>query len=136
MSSTSILNHGFFDIDNNINVHDMEDDDVINLMSNTLASMAESEEEFSVVSEFNINTNNINSSSSSSSSRASKKNGGKVTEEKIFVSVRVRPINDREVAKHDFAVWECYGTEKNTITYTYSNERQRSLTPQSYVFGQ
>ena len=67
MSSTSILNHGFFDIDNNINVHDMEDDDVINLMSNTLASMAESEEEFSVVSEFNINTNNINSSSSSSS---------------------------------------------------------------------
>ena len=114
----------------------MEDDEVINLMSNTPASMAESEEEFGVVSEFNINTNNINSSSSSSSSRASKKNGVKITEEKIFVSVRVRPINDREMERHDFSVWECYGTEKNTITCTYSNDRQRSLTPQSYAFGQ
>eukprot|EP00250_Pteridium_aquilinum_P013810 c21587_g2_i1 orf=944-3772(+) len=56
---------------------------------------------------------------------------GRPTEEKIFVTVRVRPLNSKELSKHDFSVWEC--SDDCTIAYTYSMAERTSL-PQSYGF--
>lgn len=56
---------------------------------------------------------------------------GKPTEEKIYVTVRVRPLNPKERSKHDFSVWEC--SDDNTISYTYSMA-ERATFPQSYAF--
>lgn len=55
----------------------------------------------------------------------------KATEEKIFVTVRIRPLNGKELSKHDFPVWECL--DENTIAYTYSMGERASF-PQTYVF--
>lgn len=57
---------------------------------------------------------------------------GKPTEEKIYVTVRIRPLNSKELSKHDFSVWEC--SNDNTISYTYSMA-ERAMFPQSYGFG-
>jgi hypothetical protein len=41
-------------------------------------------------------------------------------EEKISVSVRVRPLSAREINRNDFTVWEL-SSNGNTIAYTYNN---------------
>ncbi|CDP07439.1 unnamed protein product [Coffea canephora] len=52
-------------------------------------------------------------------------------EEKIFVSIRLRPLNDRELANEDAAVWECI----NSTTLLYKNSLpERSALPTAYNF--
>ncbi|CAL1361195.1 unnamed protein product [Linum trigynum] len=54
-------------------------------------------------------------------------------EEKILVSVRVRPINDKEASRHDVSDWECI----NDTTVIYRNNlslSERSMYPSAYTF--
>nr|XP_043636649.1 kinesin-like protein KIN-7F [Erigeron canadensis] len=52
-------------------------------------------------------------------------------DEKIFVSVRVRPMNAKETAKNDFCDWECV----NSNTLVYKNAvAERSTYPNAYTF--
>lgn len=53
-------------------------------------------------------------------------------DEKIFVSVRVRPMNAKEIAKNDTSDWEC--VSNNTIIYKHS-VTERSTYPNAYTFG-
>lgn len=53
-------------------------------------------------------------------------------DEKIFVSVRVRPMNAKESAKNDTSVWECVSND--TIIYKNS-ATERSNYPNAYTFG-
>lgn len=53
-------------------------------------------------------------------------------EEKIFVAVRLRPLNERELSKTDVSDWECI----NSTTIIFKNSLQeRSLLPTAYTFG-
>ncbi|KAG8377873.1 hypothetical protein BUALT_Bualt08G0078900 [Buddleja alternifolia] len=52
-------------------------------------------------------------------------------EEKIFVAVRLRPLNDRELAKNDVSDWECI----NNTTIIFKNTlHERSMLPTAYAF--
>ncbi|KAI3820168.1 hypothetical protein L1987_14026 [Smallanthus sonchifolius] len=53
-------------------------------------------------------------------------------EEKIFVTVRVRPLNAKEIAKNDTSDWEC--VSNNTIIYKNALT-ERSMYPNAYTFG-
>ncbi|KAK2996431.1 hypothetical protein RJ639_025642, partial [Escallonia herrerae] len=52
-------------------------------------------------------------------------------EEKIFVAVRVRPLNEREIAKNDELDWECINN--NTILFK-NGLAERSMFPTAYTF--
>lgn len=53
-------------------------------------------------------------------------------DERIIVSVRLRPLNDRETARNDVSDWECI----NNSTIIYKNHiAERSLFPAAYTFG-
>ncbi|KAJ0760613.1 putative kinesin motor domain, P-loop containing nucleoside triphosphate hydrolase [Helianthus annuus] len=55
-------------------------------------------------------------------------------EEKIFVTVRVRPLNAKEIAKNDVSDWECV----SNTTIIYKNVKaltERSMYPNAYTFG-
>ena len=56
-------------------------------------------------------------------------------EERILVSVRVRPLNDKELARNDVSDWECIND--TTIIFRNNNlsASERSLYPTSYSFG-
>ncbi|KAL8168025.1 hypothetical protein V2J09_009524 [Rumex salicifolius] len=54
------------------------------------------------------------------------------SEEKIVVSVRVRPLNEKEVTRNDVIDWECIND--NTVLYKNSFGPDRSLYPTSYTF--
>lgn len=55
-------------------------------------------------------------------------------EERIRVSVRVRPLNDKELAKNDLSEWECIND--TTIMYRSNlSATDRSLYPTNYAFG-
>ncbi|XP_073306494.1 kinesin-like protein KIN-7F [Primulina huaijiensis] len=52
-------------------------------------------------------------------------------EEKIFVSVRLRPMNERELGRNDVSDWECI----NNTTIIFKNSLQeRSMYPAAYTF--
>ncbi|KAL8059142.1 hypothetical protein ABFX02_03G067200 [Erythranthe guttata] len=54
-----------------------------------------------------------------------------IQEEKIFVAVRLRPLNEREISKNDVSDWECI----NSTTVIFKNSLQeRSLLPTAYTF--
>ncbi|KAJ4963540.1 hypothetical protein NE237_023479 [Protea cynaroides] len=53
------------------------------------------------------------------------------TEEKIFVSVRLRPLNAKEIAKNNVSDWECIND--NTIIFRNSLP-ERSMFPTAYTF--
>lgn len=53
-------------------------------------------------------------------------------EEKIFVAVRLRPLNEKEIAKNDLSDWECIN--KTTIVYK-SNQSDRPMYPNAFTFG-
>ncbi|KOM51634.1 hypothetical protein LR48_Vigan09g029300 [Vigna angularis] len=54
-------------------------------------------------------------------------------EERIFVSIRVRPLNERERARHDVSDWECVST--NTIKFKNNGHaEQRPLSMDTYTF--
>ncbi|KAG6411951.1 hypothetical protein SASPL_124607 [Salvia splendens] len=56
---------------------------------------------------------------------------GNGTEEKILVLVRLRPLNEKEIAQNDVADWECI----NSTTILYRNSLQeRSGLPTAYSF--
>ncbi|XP_050232141.1 kinesin-like protein KIN-7F [Mercurialis annua] len=52
-------------------------------------------------------------------------------EEKIFVSVRMRPLNEREIARNEVCDWECINN--NTIIFK-TNMPDRSMLPTAYTF--
>ncbi|KAL3514727.1 hypothetical protein ACH5RR_027444 [Cinchona calisaya] len=52
-------------------------------------------------------------------------------EEKILVSIRLRPLNARELANNDVPDWECI----NSTTVLYKNSQpERSMLPTAYTF--
>ncbi|KAK8517658.1 hypothetical protein V6N12_016500 [Hibiscus sabdariffa] len=54
-------------------------------------------------------------------------------EERIFVSVRLRPLSEKEIARHDVSDWECIND--NTIIYQNSlSVSERSMYPTAYTF--
>lgn len=69
---------------------------------------------------------------------ATEKGGGallprvKSGEEKIYVTVRVRPLSGKEVARSDVSDWEC--TNDNTIAFKHALP-ERSPFPATYAFG-
>lgn len=52
-------------------------------------------------------------------------------EEKIFVSVRVRPLNEKEKARNESSDWECVN---NTTIICKNNLTERSTYPTTYTF--
>ncbi|KAK6115257.1 hypothetical protein DH2020_007526 [Rehmannia glutinosa] len=53
-------------------------------------------------------------------------------EEKIFVAVRLRPLNERELSKNDVSEWECI----NSTTILFKNTLQeRTMLPTAYTFA-
>lgn len=56
--------------------------------------------------------------------------GPKVREEKILVTVRMRPLNSREQAMYDLIAWEC--VDENSIIFKNPNHERPATT---YVFG-
>ncbi len=55
-------------------------------------------------------------------------------EEKILVSVRLRPLNEKEIVRNDVSDWECI----NDSTVIYRNNlsvSERSMYPTAYTFG-
>ncbi|MCO5577025.1 hypothetical protein L7F22_030847 [Adiantum nelumboides] len=53
-------------------------------------------------------------------------------DEKIHVTVRVRPLNSKEISSDHFSIWEC--PDDRTVACLYSRS-DRSNFPQSYIFG-
>ena len=53
-------------------------------------------------------------------------------EETIRVSIRLRPLNDKESAKNDSSDWECINN--NSVVFR-STLPDRSMFPQTYTFG-
>lgn len=53
-------------------------------------------------------------------------------EERIVVSVRVRPLNDKELERGDPSDWECIN---NTTIISKSSLPERSMQPTAYTFG-
>lgn len=58
--------------------------------------------------------------------------GSSTNEEKIFVAVRLRPLNDKEVGRNDVSEWECINN--NTILLK-NGLPERSMFPTAYTFG-
>ncbi|XP_050365762.1 kinesin-like protein KIN-7F [Argentina anserina] len=55
-----------------------------------------------------------------------------VKEEKILVSVRVRPLNDKEKAKNEVSDWKCF---RNTVMYNNNTtQADRPSSPSAYSF--
>ena len=60
--------------------------------------------------------------------------GSSGREEKIFVSVRLRPLNVKERVKNEEADWECINDE--TVIYrSHLSLAERSMYPTAYTFG-
>lgn len=57
-------------------------------------------------------------------------NGG---EERIFVAIRVRPLNERERTRHDVSEWEC--VSHNTIRFKNSGHAEQRSLADTYTFG-
>lgn len=58
---------------------------------------------------------------------------GVAKEERILVSVRVRPLNAKEIEKNDPSDWECV----NDTTIMFRNSLpERSAFPTAYTFGE
>lgn len=54
-------------------------------------------------------------------------------EERILVSVRLRPLNERELARNDVCDWECI--DDHTIMFRNSFP-ERALFPTAHTFGE
>lgn len=55
-------------------------------------------------------------------------------EERILVSVRVRPLNAKEFEKGDTSDWDC--VNDTTIVFKYPPPGERALFPTNYRFGE
>lgn len=60
---------------------------------------------------------------------------GEGHDEKIFVSVRLRPLNRKEIARNDVSDWGCINDD--TVVYKNANVSmpERSMYPTAYTFG-
>lgn len=59
---------------------------------------------------------------------------GPGSHEKICVSVRLRPLNEKERERNDVSDWECIND--NTIIYRNNlSVSERSMYPTAYTFG-
>ncbi|TQD93663.1 hypothetical protein C1H46_020667 [Malus baccata] len=58
--------------------------------------------------------------------------GSKVREEKILVTVRLRPLNRREQAMYDLIAWDCL--DEHTIVFKNPNHGQHSNPRQKGIF--
>lgn len=60
--------------------------------------------------------------------------GSSLPEEKIFVSVRLRPLNEKEIARNDASDWACINGDtviyRNTLSVS-----ERSVYPNACTFG-
>lgn len=63
---------------------------------------------------------------------ASTPGGHRAKEEKIVVTVRLRPLNKREQSAKDHVAWECI--DDHTIVYK-PTPQERSPQPTSFTFG-
>lgn len=60
--------------------------------------------------------------------------GSSGDEEKTLVSVRLRPLNEKETARNDVSDWECINN--NTVIYRNNlSVPESSLCPTVYTFG-
>ncbi|KAJ0968457.1 hypothetical protein J5N97_025374 [Dioscorea zingiberensis] len=59
--------------------------------------------------------------------------GGGSGEERILVSVRLRPLNSIEISRNDPADWECIN---NTTIIHRNGVNDRSMPPSAYTFGE
>nr|AMS24223.1 kinesin 7-IIb protein [Marsilea vestita] len=75
----------------------------------------------------------IDSASECLSPEAEARSRYKAMEEKIYVTVRVRPLNEKELARNEFQVWDC--PDESTVAYTFTMP-ERSSFPQKYDFDQ
>lgn len=55
-------------------------------------------------------------------------------EERIMVSVRMRPLNAKEIARNDVSDWECIS--ENTVILKNNFAAERSMWPNAYTFGE
>jgi centromeric protein E len=67
----------------------------------------------------------------SSKSTVTPGGSSKSKEEKIFVTVRVRPLSKKELAVKDQTAWECADSQ----TIMYKGPPQDRTAPTSYTFG-
>lgn len=58
--------------------------------------------------------------------------GSSGQDERIFVSIRMRPLNEKEIARNEVCDWECINS--TTIIFK-SNMPDRSMVPSAYNFG-
>lgn len=56
-------------------------------------------------------------------------------DEKIFVTVRLRPLNRKEIVRNDVSDWDCINGD--TVIYRNANASMpdRSMYPSAYTFG-
>lgn len=60
--------------------------------------------------------------------------GSSPCEEKIFVSVRLRPLNQKEISRNDVSDWECIN-DNTIICRNNLSVSERSMYPSAYTFG-
>lgn len=56
-------------------------------------------------------------------------------QEKIFVSVRLRPLNEKEILRNDLSDWECIN-DTTIICRNSLSASERSMYPPAYTFGE
>ncbi|KAK7860341.1 kinesin-like protein kin-7i [Quercus suber] len=57
--------------------------------------------------------------------------GSSPQEEKIFVSIRVRPLNEKEISRNDVSYWECINNTSIIFKHTLPD---RAMFPAAYTF--
>lgn len=55
-------------------------------------------------------------------------------QEKILVSVRLRPLSDKEATRNDVSEWECIN-DNTIICRNNLSVSERSMYPSAYTFG-
>ena len=58
-----------------------------------------------------------------------------IVEEKINVTVRLRPLNEKEMNSNDYCAWKCVD-EKTIVHVDYHNIAERASFPQFYFYGE
>lgn len=58
--------------------------------------------------------------------------GSNPQEEKIFVSIRVRPLNEKEISRNDVSDWECINNTSIIFKHALPD---RAMFPTAYTFG-
>lgn len=54
-------------------------------------------------------------------------------EERIYVAIRVRPLNEKEKTRQDVSEWEC--VSHSTIKFKNNGHAEQRSSPDTYTFG-